>query len=75
MKTDNRLMSEYRDMVEKVSALYGEKSKDCINNYIDLTLVGEVRKRKVISALLLFYFLGGNSYSDCDSTLYFRLSA
>ena len=55
MKTDYCLMSEYRDMVEKVSAVYGEKSKACINNYIDSTLVGEVRKWKVISALLLFF--------------------
>jgi len=55
MKTDYGLMSEYRDMVEKVSAVYEEKSKACINKYIDSTLVGEVRKWKVISALFLFF--------------------
>ena len=55
MKTDYCLMSEYRDMVEKESAVYEEKSKACINNYIDSTLVGEVRKWKVISALFLFF--------------------
>ncbi|MFU1599897.1 MULTISPECIES: hypothetical protein [Alteromonas] len=49
MQADYKLLVEYKKMVEQVSSVYGERTKDSMHSFIDTTLVGETKKWKKIS--------------------------
>ena len=48
MQADYKLLVEYKKMVEQVSSVYGERTKDSMHSFIDTTLVGETKKWKKI---------------------------
>ena len=51
MQADYKVLAEYKKMVDQVSSVYGERTKETIIKYIDTTLKNELKKTKIISVL------------------------
>jgi len=50
MQADYKVLAEYKKMVDQVSSVYGERTKETIIKYIDTTLKNELKKTKIISS-------------------------
>ncbi|CAH1198093.1 hypothetical protein ISS312_02874 [Alteromonas mediterranea] len=53
MQADYKVLAEYKKMVDQVSSVYGERTKETIIKYIDTTLKNELKKTKIISSLFV----------------------
>ena len=47
MQADYKVLAEYKKMVDQVSSVYGERTKETIIKYIDTTLKNELKKTKI----------------------------
>ena len=55
MQADYKVLAEYKKMVDQVSSVYGERTKETIIKYIDTTLKNELKKTKIISSLFVVF--------------------
>ena len=56
MQADYKVLAEYKKMVDQVSSVYGERTKETIIKYIDTTLKNELKKTKIISSLFVLIY-------------------